>query len=121
MFAFSENKYENIIVRAKSATLVKGWHRNNRESDEFQIGDYSKSPAKELLANPDHVGTITASFAAAWDPKGEKPADEGSKFRDPFNPAVIIGKRVKAEFVEVVRESGRIRDVISVRYKKPTP
>jgi hypothetical protein len=31
----------------------------------------------------DGIGTITASFAAAWDPKESPPSDEGSKFRDP--------------------------------------
>jgi len=120
LFAFSEaSGYQHVIVPKKSAALIKGWHRTNEVSDEFQIGDYSKSAVKELLASPDGIGTITASFAAAWDPKGEKPADEGSKFRDPFNPAVVRGKPVKAQFVEVVREFGRVRDVVAVRYNKP--
>ncbi len=122
VFAFSQNKnYRHFIVGARKSALIKGWHRSNEVSDEFEIGDYSKSAVKELLANPDNIGTITVSFAAAWDPKGEKPKDEGTKFRDPFNPAIIRGNAVKTPYTEVVRESGRIRDIISVRYKRPTP
>jgi hypothetical protein len=121
MFAFTENKnYRHVIVGAKKSSLIKGWHRTNEVSDEFEIGDYSRSAVKELLANSDNIGTITAAFAAAWDPNGEKPADEGAKFRDPFNPAVVRGKPVKAPYQEIVRESGRVRDIISVRYKKPS-
>jgi hypothetical protein len=121
-FAFSEHKdYRHFIVGKKDTALIKGWHRTNKVSDEFLITGYAKSAVAELLANPDGIGTITASFAAAWDPKGKPPEDEGSQFRDPFNPAVGRGNPVQAPYQEVVRESGRVRDVISVRYKKPSP
>jgi hypothetical protein len=119
MFAFSDNRgYRFVVVPKRSSSLIKGWHRTNQVSDEFLITDYSKSAAKELLANPDPIGTITATFSAAWDPKEKPPADEGSKFRDPFNPAVGRGEPVPTPYTEVVRQRGRVRDVISVRYKK---
>jgi hypothetical protein len=122
MFAFSENKgYRHILVPKKSNTLIKGWHRNNMLSDEFVITDYSKSAAAQLLNSVDSIGTITATFAAAWDPKEKPPVDEGAKFRDPFNPAVGRGDPVQTPYKEVVRQRGRVRDVISVRYKKPMP
>jgi hypothetical protein len=120
VFAFSVNKnYRQFIVPKKGHALIKGWHRTNMVSDEFLITDYGKSAAAELLANPDDVGTITATFAAAWDPKDKPPEDESASFRDPFNPAVGRGEPVKAPYTEVVREHGRVRDIISVRYKKP--
>jgi hypothetical protein len=119
MFAFSEKRgYRYVVVARHSSALIKGWHRTNAVSDEFIITDYSKSAAAQLVANPDNIGTITATFAAAWDPKAKPPADEGSKFRDPFNPAVGRGQPVPTPYTEVAREHGRIRDVISVRYKK---
>jgi hypothetical protein len=122
MFAFSDHPgYRHFVVPKRSSTLIKGWHRTNKLSDEFVITDYSSSAAKELLANPDPIGTITATFSAAWDPKAKPPEDEGSKFRDPFNPAVGRGQPVETPVREVVRQRGRVRDVISVRYKKGLP
>jgi hypothetical protein len=83
------------------------------------ITDYSKSAVAELLGNPDKIGTITAMFSAAWDAKGKPPADESAKFRDPFNPAVGRGEPVTSPFKEITLQRGRVRDIISVRYKKP--
>jgi hypothetical protein len=119
MFAFSDNRsYRFVMVPKNSSSVIKGWHRTNAVSDEFLITDYPNSAVKELLANPDNIGTITATFSAAW-PKGAKPPlDESSNFRDPFNPAIGRGQPVSAPFTEVVRERGRVRDVISVRYRK---
>jgi hypothetical protein len=120
MFAFSENKnYRHIIIPRRSRTLIKGWHRTNQVSDAFLITEYSKSAVAELLANPDQIGTITATFAAAWDPNEGPPSDEGAKFRDPFNQAVGRGQPVHTPYREVRRERGRVRDVVNVRYKKP--
>jgi len=119
VFAFSDNKgYRHVIVPKKGSVLIKGWHRTNSASDEFMITHYAKSAAAERLGNLDQTGTITATFAAAWDPKESPPRDESNKFRDPFNPAVGRGNPVKAVFKEVVRDHGRVRDVVSVRYKK---
>jgi hypothetical protein len=122
MFAFSDHPgYRFVVVPKRSSALIQGWHRTNAVSDEFLITDYSKSPAAHLLAKPDNIGTITATFAAAWEPTAKPPDDEGSKFRDPFNPAVGRGKPVPTPYEEVVRQHGRVRDVISVRYKKTSP
>jgi hypothetical protein len=120
MFAFSESRgYRYVIVPKHGNLLVKGWHRNNDVSDAFVITDYSKSAVAELLGNPDNIGTITAMFSAAWDAKGKPPADESAKFRDPFNPAVGRGEPVTSPFKEITLQRGRVRDIISVRYKKP--
>jgi hypothetical protein len=122
MFAFSDHPaYRHFVVPKRSSTLIKGWHRTNKVSDEFVITDYPVSARKELMANPDPIGTITATFSAAWDPKAKPPADEGSKFRDPFNPAVGRGLPVETPVREVLRQRGRVRDVISVRYRKASP
>lgn len=120
LFAFSEHRqYRHVIVPRRGSAVIKGWHRTNQTSDEFVITDYAHSAAAQLVANPDQVGTITATFAAAWDPKDGPPRDEQSKFRDPFNPAVGRGQPVQTPYQEVKREFGRVRDIVSVRYKKP--
>jgi hypothetical protein len=120
MFAFSSVKgYRHVVVPKKGNAAIKGWHRTNETSDEFVVTEYAGSAAAELLASPDGIGTITAAFAAAWDPKEGPPADEAAKFRDPFGPAIGRGGSVQTPYAEVVRERGRVRDVINVRYKKP--
>ena len=119
VFAFSENKdYRHIVVPKGKSVLIKGWHRTNEISDLFLIAEYSKSAVAELLVSPDQIGTITATFSAAWDPKEVPPRDESSKFRDPFNAAVGRGEPVRTPYVQVRRKHGRVRDVVSVRYRK---
>jgi hypothetical protein len=120
MFAFSEHKgYRHVILKPHSTGLIKGWHRTNELSNKFAIGDYAEGAVKELGASADGVGTITATFAAAWDLKEGPPADENSKFRDPFGPAVKRAEEVRAPYQEVKMELGRVRDVVNVRYKMP--
>jgi hypothetical protein len=120
VFVFSDHpEYRHFIVAKKSSALIKGWHRTNRVSDEFLITGYAKTAVAELLANPDDIGTITVSFAAAWKPKEKAPEDESAKFKDPFG--VGRGNPVVTPYEEVTRETGRIRDIIPVRYKKRTP
>jgi hypothetical protein len=121
MFAFNQNRnFRHIVVPKRSSFLVKGWYRNNLFSEEFLITEYGRSAAAELLASQDQIGTITATFAAAWDPLESPPRDESTKFRDPFNPAVGRGRPVATPFREVKKQFGRVRDVVSIRYKKPT-
>jgi len=85
VFAFSEVRGRNgkplyacVIVTKKSSVLVKGWHRDNEKSWEFLVAEYAKSAAAEVR-NVDGLGTITASFAAAWPKDGMPPADEPAK------------------------------------------
>ncbi len=119
VFAFSTNKgYTHWIVPAKSSLTVPGWHGTNLVSDSFQVGEYSKSAAAEKLPSSASVGTITAGFAAAWI-KGSPPVDEGAKFKgERSSDATIRGPAVNTNFTEVVRDTGRLRASVSVRYTK---
>ncbi|WP_406698099.1 hypothetical protein V5E97_04500 [Singulisphaera sp. Ch08] len=120
IFAFSENKnYTHYIVPSKQSLLVPGWHRTNQVSDSFQVTEYSKSAVAEALSNSQSVGTITASFAAAWAKDAEPPDDEapgrkGGRSGD----ATGKGPPVDFKLVEVVRDVGRLRSSVSVRYNK---
>jgi len=119
MFAFSEKAYTQVIVAPNSSTLIKGWHRNNKVTEEFLVTRYSESAAAELNSAAD-LGVITASFRAAWAPETEPPADE------PADPspwargadATGRGAHVPQEYEEVLRHFGVIRASVSVRYTK---
>lgn len=119
VFAFSENKgYTHYIVPSKQTLTVPGWHRNNEVSDSFVVTEYAKSAAAEALANPATVGTITASFAAAWPRDSAPPDDEVGRKGARSGDATGKGPPVDFKLVEVTREVGRLRASVSVRYNK---
>jgi hypothetical protein len=121
MFAFSENSsYEFVVVPAGSDGVIVGWHRNNEVSDAFQVSEYSKSAAFKQMPNSSSIGTIHVSFKAAWARDTPPPEDEfppgGAQPRDAN--ATARGAEVKAKYTEVVREYGKLREAVSVRYNK---
>ena len=73
----------------------------------------------EKLPGSTNIGTITAAFAAAW-PKGSLPPDDEAPVAKggPSGDATGKGPAVDTTFTEVVREIGRLRASVSVRYTK---
>lgn len=110
--------YNHWIVPAHQSSTVAGWHRTNGRWDSFLVTEYAKSAAAELQHTSD-IGTITATFCAAW-PKGglrpvdEPPAGKGLPLATGFGPP----KQVNLQPVE--REVGVVRAALTVRYSKPT-
>lgn len=120
IFEFSENKnYTHYIVPSRQSLVVPGWHRTNQVSDAFQVTEYAKSAAAEALVSSATVGTITASFAAAWAKDAEPPDDEAPTPKGGVqDDATGKGPPVDFKLVEVVRQVGRLRASVSVRYNK---
>jgi hypothetical protein len=122
MFAFAEQPPKNkppdsqVILDPKSTVLIRGWYRNNDESEEFLVTDYAKSAAAELKQSGANIGTITAVFSAAWPKNGQPPADE-PKPRS-AEAATGRGQRFNEKYIEVERNVGGVRAVISVRYNR---
>lgn len=120
VFAFSENKsYTHYIVPAGQALTVPGWHRSNQVSDSFKVTEYAKSAVAEALPTSTSVGTITASFAAAWVPERQPPDDEprspeGGRSADATGKGPPVGFELK----EVLRNVGRFRASVSARYTR---
>jgi hypothetical protein len=123
VFAFSDHKeYKHYIIPAKKSVILKGWHRTNAVSDSFQIGEFSKSAAASLLPDGGSVGTITATFAAAWPENSPPPADELAAqlvSRGAGRDATVRGPEVQQTFNEVRMHTGVVRAAISIRYSKP--
>lgn len=121
IFRFSKNTdYKYVVIPKKSHGMIKGWHRTNEVSDSFLITELAKGVAAETGESGANVGTITATFAAAWPmdaspPKVEEPllASRGT------GNATARGPEIRAKFTEVVRRVGTPRAVVSVRYDKP--
>ncbi len=123
VFQFTEVKgYNHWIVPRGDELQVRGWHRTNQLSNEFEISKYPDTVAAQAISNGASLGTITATFAAAW-PVGQKPpADEvASKGEEEQTPRALGTKRgseVNVSYGEVNRHVGRMRASVSVRYDK---
>ncbi len=119
-FAFSETpSYTHWIVPSKRTLVVPGWHRTNRVSNSFKVTEYAKSAVAQTLPSSTSVGTITAGFAAAWEPGKSPPPDEtGHKPGERSGDATGKGPPVETNFTEVLRDIGRLRESVSVRYTK---
>ena len=76
---------------------------------------YAKSAAASLNHTA-NIGTITATFQAAWDK--DPPRDEPGRRRGGIGDATGRGDRIGEDYQEAVRHLGVIRDCISVRYTK---
>lgn len=119
LFVFSDNQQYRtqgvFIIGAKSSGTIYGWHRNNQHADSFLVTDYAKSAAAELKQFTGDLGTITASFAAAW-PEGSAPPPDENTTRSEI--ATGRGADVATNYKQVVRHFGRMRSAVSIRYSK---
>jgi hypothetical protein len=123
MFAFSENqKYEVVIVPKGTQGIIPGWHITNERTDAFQVSEYAKSAVAKLLPSSSSIGTISASFKAAWPKDSSPPSDEGDgKQGSRDADATARGKPVDPKgtrYNEVVRNIGKLRESVSVHYNK---
>lgn len=127
MFAFCPDKddkgvpkYTQVLLDPKKTGLIKGWFLTDNATDSFLVTEYAKSAAEELKSTA-NLGTITASFCAAWPQDGEPPADEPKKNTNEYArsaDATGRGPRVEEKYTEVERHFGVIRASVSVRYTK---
>lgn len=121
-FAFSERGGGHYLVPAKGHADVGGWFITEKRVDAFEVTEYAKSAAAEKLKDRSKVGTITATFAAAWEKGQAVPEDEyAERLLTKRSDDKATGKgqprAQNTKFVE--RQIGIVRTVISVRYKKP--
>jgi hypothetical protein len=108
--------YDMVLIPAKGSLTIPGWHRTNTTSDKFKITEYAKTAAARMNKNTD-IGTITATFCAAW----EKipPDDEPSGARAPGDDGTGFGEPKTVNYEPVKRTIGAVRASVAVRYKVP--
>ncbi|QEL20670.1 hypothetical protein [Limnoglobus roseus] len=109
-----EPRYSMVLVKPKDSVVVPGWHKTNALFERFKITEYAKSGAGLVNRDDARVGTITASFAAAW--VKAPPADEPPLKKSPTD-AVGFGCPVPGTTVPVERTVGAERATVSVRYE----
>jgi hypothetical protein len=119
MFTFSENPaYRNlgkVLVPPNGATLY-GWHLTDQQTSLFQVTSYANSAEAAVLRSGVTVGTITATFAAAWQEDAAPPPDE------PTGRAAVDatgrGPITEVHYESAQRRFGVVRAAVSVRYTK---
>lgn len=110
-----EPKYSSYIIPPRSHIELQGWHKTNEIVHSFLITSYAESAAASI-SQEQNIGTITATFSAAW-PKGTPPPDdEGLVGRG--DKATGFGPPIKQVSREVERNIGRLRAAINLRYEK---
>jgi hypothetical protein len=77
LFAFCEEKdalgdpkYSFVVVKANSATTIKGWYKTRTESAEFAVKDVTEG-AGSVLKSASTTGRICATFAVAAKVRGQ--------------------------------------------------
>ncbi len=109
-------KDSRFIIYPGTHIDVPGWYFTKTNSKAFEIGGYEESVAHRV-GNSTGIGTITASFQACWDPSGPRPADEPGGNAKGGN-ATKQGRDINKNYVQLTREFGDVRAVISVRYDR---
>ncbi len=106
-----------LIVYPGTHIDIPGWYFTKTNSKAFEIGGYEESVAKRVGSSTG-VGTISAAFSASWAPNGPRPADEPGGNSKSINKATKQGRDVNKNYVQLKRDFGQIRSIITVRYDR---
>ena len=121
MFTFRDDKAdknEHVVIGAHSAGDILGWFQNAKTSLVFLVSDLPKDHPKSAFLkdkNPAKIGSITVTFAAAWEKDDQKPSDEPATRQA---TEIIPGAPIEAPYQSVKRHIGAFRASVTVRYDK---
>ncbi len=131
IFAFSENRhlvgpkrgqpaFERYLFEAKQQYALNGWHINNQSVDQFRVTDFANSAAAKFGSN-NNLGTISATFQAAWKKGTPAPPGEPQQFASHSDIGIGRGDRVnqQSQAVQDPMEYGIVRSIITIRYVRP--
>ncbi len=110
--------YDMFLVPPQESVTIKGWHRNNTTTNQFKITDYADTAAAKMNKATD-LGTITATFCAAWEKTPPKDEENGS--RAVGDGGTGVGPPITQNYTVVQRIVGRVRASVAVRYRIPPP
>jgi hypothetical protein len=123
IFRFSElrnpdgqPRYQFYVIPKGQSIELKGWHKTNEKVSSFRVTSYAESAAASIQ-HEQNIGTITATFSAAWPKDGPRPQDEDTIAKGSGN-ATGFGPVVTQLAKEVERQEGKLRASISLRYTR---
>ncbi|MCA9166780.1 MAG: hypothetical protein KDB23_03895 [Planctomycetales bacterium] len=111
---------EYYLVPARSDITIRGWFRSTADVHEFTVTPESESAAAQLKQTT-KLGTITASFRAAWRHGSPPPRDEqvGTKGAGSQALGTGLGALIPQDSQVVQRDIGVLRSTVSLRYDRP--
>jgi hypothetical protein len=119
LFTFRDDradKNEHVVIAAHQAGDILGWFHNVKKSSVFLVSELPKGhPKAVLLKNPARIGSITVTFAAAWEKDSQKPRDEPATRQA---TEIVPGAPIDAPYKTVQRHIGAFRAAVTVRYDK---
>ncbi len=105
--------YVHYIIPKKSKAAIKGWHMTNEAVRAFRITGFEESAA--MQANADQgVGTITASFSAAWTGNDLPPGELVERGEGKQSDFIGFGDIKQFSVTAVPRQIGQVREVIAI-------
>jgi len=110
-------KYSVFIVGPKDSPTLKGWHKTNEHVASFLVAAFEESAAAKLGHKSD-IGTILVTFAAAWPHGSPPPPDEAVTRSAGGDVGTAEGPPLEQKVQEAVRDIGKIRASLAIRYKK---
>lgn len=115
-FFEAEQKPEFWIIPPRNSVFIKGWQKSEQTTLEFKVTEFPDSAASKVKLKPSPtIGTIVATYSAAWTKDEDKPFDEVSGRGTGF------GNEVKNQIQKVSRFIGNVRETVSVRYLRELP
>jgi len=123
MFHFAEPTLPRggyILLSKRSSLTIRGWFVRLEQSRLFVVTERASGVWVSSGMPPSKVGRITLQFHACWANDSTRPPDEPAELvasRDPL--ATGFGPEDKADFHEVKRKIGRLRETIAVLYDRP--
>jgi hypothetical protein len=114
-FTESEQKPTVWLVPPGKSVTIPGWHKTDSVSVEFKVTDFPDSAANKVNLKPSStIGTVTATFSAAF-PPGDLPPGEPN-LKDTRGTGFGADLEFKTEHVQ--RQIGNPRATVSVRYER---
>lgn len=110
-------KYSHFIIPAGQTLTVFGWHKTNEVSDTFLVTQYGQGAASQRQIASGKTGVITLTFRSSGSVPDDLPQDDGSS-KDFKNNETGFGPPIKTDLQEVERKTGKVREIISVRYSR---
>ena len=109
--------YDMVLIPPKGSITIRGWHRTNTTSHKFKITEYGGTAAAKMHKATD-IGTITATFCAAWEKT--PPADEPDE-RAPGDDGTGFGEATTMKYTAVKRTIGTMRGSVTVHTRCRPP
>ena len=102
----------------EAEALVRGWYVDQHTDAKFLVQALHPGAADLGGRDPARIGTITVSFAAAWEPDATPPPGESNTAGSAEEKFTAVGDKFSSKKKLVKLRVGRVRSVVTLRYNR---